>query len=123
MSTTTDTPAVDHGETTETAHSPLPWRVTARQVNDAEGGHVATVSGNETFGFQDDANAELIVQCVNAHDALVAALEAVQMPNEHICPICQDYRLTGPAPGQHKSWCPMAKVDAALALVKKGGAA
>lgn len=88
-----------------TEHSPTPWRFGTPEIelDDCENGYVSqTIVADGcalpiaiTYGLLDqegrgpsevahDANAALIVRCVNSHDALVAALEAVMaQPTEN----------------------------------------
>ena len=54
----------------------LPWRVQYASLVDKDGYHFADVDGY--VGIEDDeARAALIVRAVNAHEALVAMVEAL----------------------------------------------
>lgn len=64
------------------AHTPTPWKVfrsnkgTYIGIGESEGGGVCDAGfGVWRSGKERDANAELIVRAVNAHDDLVKALE------------------------------------------------
>lgn len=70
-----------------TAHTPTPWACTDfagpfdHQLITGEHGSIARVHApNANEG---KANAAFIVQAVNAHEALVAALKAILSPFEH----------------------------------------
>jgi hypothetical protein len=61
----------------ETNHTPsLPWIANQEKISDAGGNLVVFVCG-DGVGAEDRANAALIVRAVNAHDALVEALEGL----------------------------------------------
>ena len=66
-----------------TNHTPGPWTVSEgatgeRTVIWAKGAYLARIDGNCGQSQADrEANAAHIVRCVNAHDELVAALEAI----------------------------------------------
>jgi len=67
-------------KTMTTTYTPTPWRVTATAFGKP---HIESVDGAEVCKlFSDDAEgratAAHIVHCVNAHDELVATLEAVK---------------------------------------------
>ena len=60
---------------TETKHTPTPWETNGSAIETvaSPGAVVGWVNTDiDTSGGSDDANAELIVRAVNAHDALVA---------------------------------------------------
>ena len=86
-------------------HSPTPWRVNVSALeyleirSDGENGQICGCG--EVDSEIDQANAAFIVQAVNAHDALVEALEEAR----DYLPHHDDPALTQ-------------KVDAALALAK-----
>ena len=78
---------------TQGNHSPLPWRVDDNIVEDwdfkilSDGmpenmSEIASLpvegSGETSTELVQEANAELIVRCVNQHDGLVEALEAIK---------------------------------------------
>src|SRR5690242_9280075 len=63
-------------------HSPLPWRVVAREgwvddIVDAAENHVFC-SGHDydAAGYMSPRDADHVVRCVNSHDDLLAALKA-----------------------------------------------
>ena len=59
-------------------HTPTPWAVGARaflRVETSDGKTVATTGSDSDLRDQWEANAAFIVKAVNAHDALVEALE------------------------------------------------
>lgn len=73
--------------TNKTAHTPTPWTtgkgtVTIRANTDGDKAFIATTRTHGGYHQRDDdtcaANAAHIVRCVNAHDALVAALRFVE---------------------------------------------
>lgn len=68
---------------TNTKHTALPWRIGVRQpdsckfIYDAKGGEVANCDMLTNFADDNLANAAFIVRACNAHDELVAVIEAL----------------------------------------------
>ena len=69
-------------------HTPLPWMIDARSTTHIVGAnsrHVASTGGyssnlpedRDTYTDENDANAAFIVHAVNAHQALVEALDEI----------------------------------------------
>ena len=84
-------------------HTPLPWGTdgdrdsgTLSIVQADTGGLIATLEETLGYGFVDEANARFIVQAVNVHDDLLAALERLMslqyhcdysdVPDPEVCP-------------------------------------
>lgn len=111
-----------------------PWRVDDEQIIDADGKVIATlrqrgpllemVAGDHVTHYlpETEANAELIVRAVNAHDALVAALEAYvaaevpEMQSEHF-----QERVKAAGPRGAAVVAAYHEALAALALARGGG--
>lgn len=84
-------------------HSPLPWRIDGDKIIDSSGCGIAT--DYVDWPIPDEDNMEIIVTAVNAHAALVAALEAIV--NDQYCkPILGSLGI---------------RARAALELARKGG--
>lgn len=62
---------------TKQQHTPTPWRLDGWDIKSAEnqGRHIVAHSDSAWAHNRDGANATFIVRAVNAHDALVEALE------------------------------------------------
>lgn len=63
--------------------SGLPWRISEAGINATDDAVIVNNSGDEVLGTSewvrvDQTDLEYIVRAVNAHDALVAALETVR---------------------------------------------
>lgn len=57
--------------------SPLPWKVSTREIYDANGVRMALISGQTKPVSEDAANAALIVRAVNSNAEMVAALQKI----------------------------------------------
>lgn len=73
-----------------------------------------------------EANAELIVRAVNAHEALLSAAKATQAWIECVhpdngdvhCMLCKTWTDPGPNPPGHLSGCPARELRAAISLAE-----
>ena len=97
-------------------HSPLPWRIenhysSCAAIKGANGEMITGYRDGELFEMEED-DAILAVTAVNAHAALVAALEA-----------CRDHIIgtTGSRAGSDSEEM-VKEANAALELARKGGA-